>query len=92
MFDTLQLIGGLILAVGYIPQIIQIIRTKSCNDLNLKTYATVLFGIALMEVYAINLVANGTGLMFLVTNTMALAVNEVLCGLIIKYKKGAKTK
>jgi len=87
MFDALQLIGGLILAVGYIPQIIQLIRTKSCTDLNLKTYATVFIGIALMEAYAINLVANGTGLMFLVTNSMALLINGLLCGLIIKFKR-----
>ncbi|MCL2300844.1 MAG: PQ-loop domain-containing transporter [Firmicutes bacterium] len=73
MFDTLQLIGGLILAVGYIPQIIQLIRTKSCKDLNLNTYATVFLGIALMEAYAINLAAHGAGAMFLVTNSMALA-------------------
>ena len=85
MFDTLQLIGGLILAVGYIPQIVQLIRTKSCKDLNLKTYATVFTGIALMEAYAVNLAAHGTGLMFLVTNSMALTINGVLCGLIIKY-------
>ena len=87
MFDALQLIGGLILAVGYIPQIVQLIRTKSCKDLNLKTYVTVFIGVALMEAYAINMAANGSGLMFLITNSMALTINGVLCGLIIKYKK-----
>jgi len=90
MFDSLQLIGGLILAVGYIPQIIQLIRTKSCKDLNLKSYATVFVGVALMEAYAIDLAAYGTGAMFLVTNSMALVINGVLCGLIIKYKKGVQ--
>ena len=38
IFDFMQLIGGFILAVGYTPQIRQILRTKSCGDLNLKTY------------------------------------------------------
>ena len=90
MFDALQFIGGFILAVGYIPQIVQIIRTKSCKDLNLKTYATVFVGVALMEVYAANLAAHGTGVMVLVTNSMALTVNAALCGLILKYKKGVQ--
>jgi len=92
MFNALQLIGGFILAVGYIPQIVQLIRTKFCRDLNLKTYATVFVGIALMEAYAIDLVVHGAGLMFLVTNSMALTVNGALCWLIIKYKKGETTK
>jgi len=87
MFDTLQLIGGLILAFGYIPQIVQIIRTKSCKDLNLKSYLLVFLGVALMEVYAVNLALNGSGGMFLVTNSMALLINGVLCGLILAYRK-----
>lgn len=36
-FDYLQLLGGFVLALGYIPQIIQIITTHSCRDLNLRT-------------------------------------------------------
>ena len=51
LFDILQLAGGVILAVGYIPQIAQIIHTKSCADLNLKTYLAMIAGIGLMEVY-----------------------------------------
>ena len=93
MFDLLQLAGGLILAVGYIPQIIQLIRTRSSKDLNLKSYALVCIGIAFMEVYAVNLALNGTGLMFLVTNTMSLALMICICVLIIitqfKYIKQA---
>ena len=67
VFDAFQLAGGMILAIGYIPQIIQIIRTKSCKDLNLKTYLAMVLGIGLMEIYAINLFISGSGLMFLIT-------------------------
>ena len=55
IFDILQLAGYLILAVGYIPQIVQIIRTKSCADLNLKTYTMMSVGIGMMEIYAVHL-------------------------------------
>lgn len=44
-FDYLQLLGGFVLALGYIPQIIQIITTYSCRDLNLRTYLAMVLGI-----------------------------------------------
>ena len=86
IFDILQLIGGLILSFGYIPQIIQIIKTKSVNDLNLKTFLSVFFGILFMEIYAINLVINKVGYMFLVTNSMALILTGLMCILIMKFR------
>ena len=86
MFDILQLIGGIILSFGYIPQIIQMVKTKSVDDLNLKTFLSVFIGILFMEIYAINLVVNNVGHMFLVTNTMALVLSGIVCVLIYKYK------
>jgi len=86
IFDILQLIGGLILSFGYIPQIIQIIKTKSVNDLNLKTFLFVFIGILFMEIYAINLVINKVGYMFLVTNSMALILTGLMCILIMKFR------
>jgi len=86
IFNILQLIGGLILSFGYIPQIIQIIKTKSVNDLNLKTFLSVFIGILFMEIYAINLVINKVGYMFLVTNSMALILTGIMCILIIKFR------
>ena len=86
IFDILQLIGGLILSFGYIPQIIQIIKTKSVNDLNIKTFLFVFIGILFMEIYAINLVINKVGYMFLVTNSMSLILTGLMCILIIKFR------
>jgi len=86
IFDILQLIGGLILSFGYIPQIIQIIKTKSVNDLNIKTFLFVFIGILFMEIYAINLVINKVGYMFLVTNSMALILTGLICILIMKFR------
>lgn len=86
-FDYLQLLGGFVLALGYIPQIIQIITTHSCRDLNLRTYLAMVLGIGLMEVYAINLVIKGSGLMFLITNSISLLLVIFICLLISAMRK-----
>jgi len=83
LFDILQLTGGLILGLGYIPQIMQLIRTKSTADLNLKTYLSLFIGISLMEAYAVHLALQGAGHMFLVTNTLSLLLILVICITII---------
>jgi len=90
IFDLLQLIGGIILSFGYIPQIVQIIKTKSVNDLNLKTFLSVFVGILFMEVYAVNLAVNKTGYMFLITNSMALILSGIMCILILKFRNKSK--
>ncbi len=87
MFDFLQLLGGAILSIGYIPQIVQLIRTRSCRDLNLKTYLSILAGVALMEVYAVDLALHGTGLMFLITNSASLVIVLIICVLIIFLRR-----
>lgn len=87
MFDTLQLIGGLIITIGNIPQILQILRTKSVKDLNTHTFYMAFIGITLMEIYAINLVIHKAGLMFLITNSMGLVITGFTLSLILKYKK-----
>lgn len=85
-FNALQLIGGAILSIGYIPQIIKLIRTKSSDEFEIKTFLSVLLGVSLMEAYAINLVISGAGVMFLVTNTMSLIIAIVMVVLIKKYQ------
>ncbi|WP_232337276.1 MULTISPECIES: PQ-loop domain-containing transporter [unclassified Thermoactinomyces] len=83
----MQLLGGIILSLGWIPQIVQIWRTKSVKDLNIKSYLMVLLGINLMEVYALSLAVRGVGYAFLITNTLSLVIILVLVILILRYKK-----
>lgn len=82
-----QLVGGLVLSVGMIPQIIQLIKTKQANDLNHVSVLTILLGVALMEVYAIGLSMQGVGLPFLITNTASLILEIILALAVLKYKK-----
>lgn len=85
IFDILQLIGGAILAVGYIPQIIKLIRTKSAKDFSITAYSLVLFGVALMELYGAYYFTQGESVMFFVTNTLSLVIMAIVFVLIAFY-------
>ncbi|MNO19074.1 hypothetical protein D3C76_87990 [compost metagenome] len=87
LFSVMQLLGGIILSLGWIPQIAQILQTKSVADLSLKSYLLMLLGIALMEAYAVNLTLTGVGLAFLITNTLSLCVVSTVIVLILRFKK-----
>jgi MtN3 and saliva related transmembrane protein len=83
LYDILQLIGGMILSVGAIPQIEQIVRTKSVKDLNLTSVITLITGMLLMNIYAIH-----TGLIvFIITNNISLVLAITKLVLIVHYKK-----
>ncbi|MCY9665554.1 PQ-loop domain-containing transporter [Paenibacillus alginolyticus] len=82
----MQLIGGVILSLGWVPQIIQILKTKSVADLSLKSYLLILLGISLMEAYAVSLAVTGVGLAFLITNTMSLCVVLLVIILIVRFQ------
>ncbi|GAB6928947.1 hypothetical protein JCM10914A_29300 [Paenibacillus sp. JCM 10914] len=86
LFALFQLVGGVILSFGWIPQIIQIIRTRSVADLNPKTFWSLLIGIGLMEVYAVSLAVEGVGYAFLITNSMSLVLIVVILLLIFRYR------
>ena len=90
IFDWLQLIGGIILAVGYIPQIIRIKTTHSCEDLSVKTYFSLFIGIGFMEIYAFNLCSEGSGRMFLITNSVSLVIVLYICLLLLIERENAE--
>jgi MtN3 and saliva related transmembrane protein len=85
---ALQIIGGSIMVLGYIPQIRQMVRTKSVRDLNIKTFVALCLGISMMEAYAVGLVVHDhTGGAFLITNSLAVLVNLLVVALIVKYRE-----
>lgn len=90
IFGIFQLIGGVILSIGYIPQIVQIFRTKSSEGLNFKSFGMIFAGIWLYEIYAISLVViNDSGHMYLITNSISMLLSGSMCLLIkIFAKKG----
>jgi MtN3 and saliva related transmembrane protein len=85
---VLQIVGGCIMIVGYVPQVRQIVRTRSVRDLNIKLFIMLSVGLVFMEVYAVGLVVHdNAGGAFLITNTLALAVNIFVAVLIAYYSK-----
>lgn len=87
LFALFQLIGGIILSFGWIPQIIQIVRTKSARDLNPNTFWLLFTGIGLMEVYAVHLALEGVGYAFLITNSLSLLLIVIILALIVMYRR-----
>ena len=88
LFGMFQLIGGIIMSVGYIPQIAQILRTKSSEGLNLKSFGMIFAGILLYEIYAIALVVlESSGHMYLITNSVSTLLSGLMCLLIIFFRK-----
>lgn len=85
ILNVLQLIGGIMLSVGYIPQIIKSYKTKSVDDFHPKYYMVLTTGIILMELYAIGLLFQGV-YMFFVTNTIALALTSTMWTLSVIYR------
>ena len=91
VFGLFQLIGGVIMSVGYIPQITQILRTKSSEGLNIKSFGMIFTGILLYEIYAVSLVVlDGSGYMYLITNSVSTLLSGLMCLLIRIYKDKEK--
>lgn len=88
LFVVFQLVGGIIMSVGYIPQIAQILRTKSSEGLNFKSFGMIFAGILLYEIYAISLVVlDGSGHMYLITNSISMMLSGTMCLLIKLFEK-----
>jgi MtN3 and saliva related transmembrane protein len=83
VFDVVQLVGGLILCVGSLPQLEQIVRTKSVGDINIVSIITMVIGITLMEIYAVH----SELVMFTITNTISLFLAIAKLSLKIYYTK-----
>lgn len=78
IFNMLQLIGGLILAVGYLPQIIKIGKTRSVRDFSRIYLGGIFTGIVLMEAYAIYMFfVQHTAGAFLATNTVSFILSGI---------------
>ena len=91
VFDLMQLLGGVILSSGYIPQIAQVIKTKSVKDLNPQFLWMVFTGVCFMEGNALYMVLEKhAGLSFLLTNTLSLALCGTMVSLYQLYKGDGK--
>ncbi|MGD2330649.1 PQ-loop domain-containing transporter [Bacillus subtilis] len=92
-FNMLQLVGGLILAVGYLPQIIKIIKTKSVRDFSLIYLGGIFTGIVFMEAYAVYMFfVQGTAGAFFATNTVSFILSGTEFLLVLIFWNRGKNK
>ncbi|MBE7117294.1 PQ-loop repeat-containing protein [Bacillus paranthracis] len=86
LFNLLQFIGGVILSVGYLPQIVKIIKTKSVRDFSLIYLTGIFTGILFMEAYAVYMyfVMHTAGAFF-VTNTIAMILSGTELALVLYH-------
>lgn len=90
-FNMLQFIGGVLLSIGYIPQITKIIKTKSVNDFSVTYLLLLTTGIALMEAYAVYMwFGLGSAGAFFITNTVALLCAGTETSLVLYYRNKNK--
>lgn len=88
LVNILQLGGGVLLALGYLPQIIKTIKTKSVKDISPVFYLAISTGLLLEEIYALYTVfVNNSAHMFLVTNTLGLLCASTMLILTLIYRK-----
>jgi len=55
MFILIGIIGGVMLNIGCIPQIVKLFRTQTAKDLSLSSHLVYFCGIAMLTVYSIHL-------------------------------------
>lgn len=91
MPSSLQLLGftgNILLIIGYLPQIIKILRTKKASDISISTWICYFLGDALALIYAIS--TNDT--VFIVLFSVFTFGNFTLIFLTNKYGKVHKIK
>lgn len=86
--SILQLIGGFVMSMGYFPQIRTSLKTKSVTDIDASYYPFIFSGLAMFQFYAITLVVKtGEGMMFLITNSVAVALAGTMLVLSTIYRE-----
>ena len=55
MFILIGIIGGVLLNIGCIPQVIKLFKTQRAKDLSLSSHLVYFCGIALLTIYSIHM-------------------------------------
>jgi len=89
-FDFIQLFGGILLTVGYIPQIRKILRTRDVESFDMTAFLIIALGIGCMEAYACyQWFVKGVAGAFMITNTISFVISLIMVGLILLYRRPA---
>ena len=81
MFILIGIVGGVLLNIGCIPQIIKLFKTKKAKDLSLSSYLIYFCGIALLTIYSVHI----KDLLLIVLNIVGLLGLLVIIAGILLY-------
>lgn len=81
MFILIGIIGGVMLNIGCIPQVIKLFKTQTAKDLSLFSHLVYFFGIALLTIYSIHI----RNVLFIVLNIVGLIGLLIIIAGILLY-------
>ena len=83
IFESLGVLGSLIICGSVIPQLVRTYKTKSARDLSITYLSTLMTGIVLLTIYSIYI----GDTVFILGNTLSLISVGVLIGLWKRYHR-----
>lgn len=83
MNDLLGFVAGVCTTVAFLPQVLQVWRTRSVDDISLGMYSTFVFGVGLWLVYGI-ISAQAA---IIVTNMVTLVLAGSVLAMKLRYRK-----
>lgn len=94
ILSLLNIIGGFLISLGYVPQIIKTFRTKNVENFDPKYYGMIAFGVCACFVTGLKIMIesgfNDIGLA--VGQFLSLAVSSTMFILYVMYKNGKKAQ
>lgn len=81
MNDLLGFVAGVCTTVSFLPQVMQVWRTRSVDDISLGMYSTFVFGVCLWLVYGIV----SAQIALIVTNVVTLALAGSVLSMKLRY-------
>lgn len=88
--ETLQMIGGLVLAAAYIPLVIMLLKNKTAKNQSIMYWITLVTGLSMFEFYAIYLAITEHLYPYAISQTVNLLPAIFVLSLVIKYKRKDK--
>ena len=89
MFILIGIIGGVILNIGCIPQIVKLFRTQKAKDLSLSSHLVYFCGIALLTIYSVHI----KDILFTVLNIVGLiGLLIIIAGILLYGRFSIKVK
>lgn len=81
-FTIIGLIAATCTTIAFLPQVIQVIRTKHTKDLSLAMYIILTIGVALWFIYGLLI----EDLPIIIANAITLILASIILGMKLKYK------